>query len=170
MKKIILSVFAFSLLTFTFSCKKEAKTAAASTGSDSLNTTMSSKDTAAMPKKDSASVVSKTSGNSITKNTGKYPNEIKLFEDKSITDRLKKMAGAQYGEMIKNFNVESPIVSENGIYKVNGCKQHDCPGYATSIYYDSKNDNFNVRIDKNGKVTEFAEKGKIVVTDALKSK
>lgn len=169
MKKIILSVFAFSLLMFAFSCKKEAKTAPASTGSDSLNTTMS-KDTAAMPKKDSASVVSEASGNSITKNTGKYPNEIKLFEDKSITDRLKKLTGTQYDEMIKNFNVESPIVAENGIYKVNGCKQHDCPGYATSIYYDSKNDNFNVRIDKNGKMTEFAEKGKITVTDVLKSK
>lgn len=169
MKKIILSVFAFSLLMFAFSCKKEAKTAPASTGLDSLNTTMS-KDTAAMPKKDSASVVSEASGNSITKNTGKYPNEIKLFEDKSITDRLKKLTGTQYDEMIKNFNVESPIVAENGIYKVNGCKQHDCPGYATSIYYDSKNDNFNVRIDKNGKMAEFAEKGKITMTDVLKSK
>lgn len=169
MKKIILGGFAISLLTVSVSCKKEAKTAAASTGSDSLITTMS-KDTATMPKKDSASVASEASGNSITKNTGKYPNEIKLFEDKSITDRLKKLTGAQYSEMVKNFNVESPIVTESGIYKVNGCKQHDCPGYATSIYYDSKNDNFNVWIDKNGKVTEFAEKGKIAVTDALKSK
>ncbi|QBJ88152.1 hypothetical protein DDI74_18720 [Chryseobacterium gleum] len=72
--------------------------------------------------------------------------------------------------MVKNFNVEGPIASENGIYKLTGCKQHDCPGYATSIYYDAKNDNLNVSIDKNGKVTDFAEKGKITVSESLKSK
>jgi hypothetical protein len=72
--------------------------------------------------------------------------------------------------MVTAFSVESPIVSENGIYKLHGCKQHDCPGYATSIYYDSKNDNLNVSIDKNGKISDFTENGKISVSESLKSK
>ncbi|KMQ58428.1 hypothetical protein ACM46_22255 [Chryseobacterium angstadtii] len=169
MKKMIVSAFAFSLLALT-SCKKEAKTDGTTTATDSLTTV--TQDSTAAPKTDSATstLATASTDNIITKNEGKYPHDIKLFEDKSFADRVKKLAGAQYDEMLKNFNVESPIVSENGIYKVTGCKQHDCPGYSTSIFYDSKNDNLNVSIDKNGKVTDFAEKGKITVTDALKSK
>jgi hypothetical protein len=83
---------------------------------------------------------------------------------------LKKLVGAQYNDMIKYFNVESPITSENGIYKLTGCKQHDCPGYSTDIYYDAKDDNLNVMIDQNGKLTDFSEKKKITVSESLKSK
>ncbi|SFN21958.1 hypothetical protein SAMN05421594_1571 [Chryseobacterium oleae] len=170
MKKLIVSACAFSLFA-VISCKKQAKTDVPAAG-DSVTTIMP-KDSATAPKTDSATstpAVTASADNIITKNTGKYPHDIKLFEDKSFSDRVKKLTGAQYDEMLKNFNVESPIVSDNGIYKVTGCKQHDCPGYSTSIFYDAKTDNLNVSIDKNGKVTDFAEKGKITVTDALKSK
>lgn len=175
MKKIIAGAMALSLLGTVVSCKKEAKTET-STSSDSVSTTMP-KDSITTPKTDSATAVapstspsSAATDNIITKNVGKYPHEIKLFEDKAITERLKKLVGAQYDDMVKYFNVESPIASENGIYKLSGCKQHDCPGYATTIYYEAKNDNLNVSIDKSGKVTDFAEKGKIMVSEALKSK
>ncbi|MGU3373560.1 hypothetical protein [Chryseobacterium sp. M5A1_1a] len=173
MKKVIAGALALSLFATVISCKKEAKTETSVT-TDSLATGMS-KDSTTTPKTDSAtaspsSATETGAGNIITKNEGKYPHDIKLFEDKSITDRLKKLVGTQYADMEKFFNVESPIVSENGIYKIMGCKQHDCPGYATYIYYDSKNDNFNVSIDKNGKFTDFAEKGKITVTETLKGK
>lgn len=169
MKKLILSACAFSLLAVV-SCKKEVKTESSSNGTDSI-TVNASNDSLAAPKTDSAaSPANASSDNIITKNEGKYPHDIKLFEDKSFAERVKKLTGTQYDEMLKNFNVESPVVSEKGIYKVTGCKQHDCPGYSTSIFYDSKNDNLNVSIDKNGKVTDFAEKGKITVTETLKSK
>lgn len=169
MKKIIAGAFALSLCVV--SCKKETKTES-SVSSDTLATVMP-KDSVTTPKTDSAATVAPSApapDNIITKNVGKYPHDIKFFEDKGISERLKKLAGAQYNEMVKNFNVESPIASENGIYKLTGCKQHDCPGYATSIFYDAKNDNLNVSIDKNGKVTEFAEKGKITVSESLKAK
>ncbi|MBV8326194.1 hypothetical protein [Chryseobacterium sp.] len=172
MKKLIAGAFALSLLATAVSCKKEAKTEIPSTGTDSLAATVPV-DSVAGPKKDSVSAAASTTSagiDLITKSTGKYPHDIKLFEDKNLTDRLKKLTGTQYDEMIKSFNVESPIVSENGIYKLNGCKQHDCPGYSTTMYYDAKNDNLNVAIDKNGKVADFAEKGKITVPDHLKSK
>jgi len=168
MKKIIAGAFALSL--FVVSCKKEAKTES-SANTDTLATVMP-KDSVITKNDSVASSSSSPSApdNIITKNVGKYPHDIKFFEDKSITDRLKKLAGTQYDEMVKNFNVESPVTSENGIYKLSGCKQHDCPGYATHIYYDAKNDNLNVSIDKNGKVTDFAEKGKITVSETLKAK
>ncbi|CAM2971266.1 hypothetical protein DRF59_09800 [Chryseobacterium flavum] len=170
MKKVIAGAFALSL--FVVSCKKEIKTESSVSSTDTLTTAMP-EDSVSTPKNDSVASPPPSApapDNIITKNVGKYPHDIKFFEDKSISERLKKLAGSQYDEMVKNFNVESPIASENGIYKLTGCKQHDCPGYSTSIYYDAKNDNLNVSIDKNGKVTDFAEKGKITVSESLKSK
>lgn len=166
---MIAGALALSLMATVVSCKKETKTES-STSTDTLATVMP-KDSAAMPKTDSASASSTAvTENIITKNVGKYPHDIKLFEDKSITERLKKLVGTQYDEMVKNFDVESPITSENGIYKLTGCKQHDCPGYSTDIYFDSKDNNLNVLIDQNGKLTDFSEKKKITVTKSLKAK
>jgi len=158
MKKLILNACAFSLLTVV-SCKKETKI-------DPSSAII--KDSVTI-KADSAASSASSTRNIITNNIGKYPHDIKLFENKDFTERVKKITGAQYDEIFNNFNVESQIVSENGIYKVTGCKQHDCPGYSTSIFYDSKNDNLNVAVDKNGKITDFTEKEKIKVTDVLKS-
>ncbi|WP_347218595.1 hypothetical protein [Chryseobacterium sp.] len=171
MKKLITGALALALAGTVVSCKKENK-AQSSISTDTLATVMP-KDSTAAPKADSIKSAAPSTASTIeaiTKNDGKYPHDIKLFEDKSLAERLKKLTGKDYDEMVKNFDVESPIVSEDGIYKLHGCKQHDCPGYATSVYYDSKNDNLNVSIDKNGKITEFAEKGKITVPKALDSK
>lgn len=108
--------------------------------------------------------------NILTRNVGKYPTDIKLFEDQELTDRLKKMMGADYDEMVKNFNVVSPIKTENEMYRANGCMQHNCPGYYAFIYFDAKNDNFNVLIDRDGKVKEYIEKAKIEVGEELKTR
>ncbi|SHH66996.1 hypothetical protein SAMN05421866_3407 [Chryseobacterium oranimense] len=159
MKKLILNACAFSLLTVV-SCKKETKI-------DPSPATI--KDSVTIKADSASSSASSSTRSIITNNIGKYPHDIKLFENKDFTDRVKRITGAQYDEIFNNFNVESQIVSENGIYKVTGCKQHDCPGYSTSIFYDSKNDNLNVAIDKNGKITDFTEKEKIKITDVLKS-
>lgn len=169
MKKMIYGAMALTLLTTVLSCKKEAQTQS-SVSKDTLATVMT-KDSTVAPKTDSA--VTKTpstsavSENIITKNVGKYPHDIKFFEDKNITERLKKLVGNQYEEMVKYFDVTTPISLEHDIYILKGCKQHDCPGYSTKIYYDPKNDNLNVSIDNNGKISDFNEKGKIAGTEAL---
>lgn len=169
MKKIMYSAMGFALLTTVFSCKKENKTQS-SVSTDTLATVMP-KDSAGTPKTDSATTtmpaVSAVGENIITKNVGKYPHDIKFFEDKNITERLKKLVGSQYEEMVKYFDVTSPISLEHDIYILTGCKQHDCPGYSTKIYYDPKNDNLNVSIDNNGKISDFNEKGKIAGVEKL---
>lgn len=108
--------------------------------------------------------------NIIVKNEGKYPLEVKIFEDKSFNDRLKTITGSEYDAIVKNFNVEAPIVSENGVYKFSGCKKHNCPSFQTIIYYDAKTDNINVIISKNDKVSSFSEKGKIDISETLSKK
>lgn len=105
--------------------------------------------------------------NIITENVGKYPRDINLFENEEIVSRLKFLTGENYLEMLSNFNVETPIVSENGIYKVTGCKQHDCPAYHTTILFDAHNDNMNVLINQDGKIKGFAEKATIDLTETL---
>lgn len=157
MKKIIAGAFVLSLCVI--SCKKETKTES-SVNTDTLGA-VTPKDSVSAPKNDSVAASPSRSTDIITKNVGKYPHDIKFFEDKIITERLKKLVETQYDEMVKNFNVESPIAFENGIYKLTGCKQHDCPGFATNIYYDAKNDNLSVSIEKNRKVINFDEKGKL---------
>ncbi len=119
---------------------------------------------------DSAEANAAVHENIITKNEGKYPHDLKIFEDKDFGDRFKKLVGTQYDNIIKSFNVESPIVSEAGVYKFTGCRQHDCPAFLTTILYDAKNDNLNVLVDQEGKITEYSEKGKIDYTNTLKAK
>ncbi|WP_340866984.1 hypothetical protein [Polaribacter atrinae] len=114
--------------------------------------------------------VSKIYENIISKNNGKYPSEIKLFGNNEISDRLKELTGANYKEIVEKFNVETPIVSENSIYKLTGCLKHNCPAYMITILYDSIMDNLNVIVDRNGKIMEFKEKEKIHLTETLKRK
>lgn len=159
MKNIFYSAAAFSILLF--SCNKKA------------DESVSAKDSVEVKQTDSTNIATPethSNTNIITSNEGKYPHEIQIFEDRDFADRLRKITGTEYDEILKNFNVESPIVSEAGIYKFTGCRQHDCPAYLTTILYDAQNDNLNVLIDQEGKITEYSEKGKINYTDALKAK
>lgn len=161
MKKALLLMGMVSLLAVSCGEKKvEEKT-------EPTTTEATAQEQTGMPAESTEATAGK---NVITENEGKNPRDFKLFEDATITDRLKKIAGDKYEELVKNFNVETPVVSEDGIYKVTGCKKDACPEFQTTILFDSKNDNFNVIIDENGKVTEFAEKGKINYTESLKSK
>lgn len=146
------------LALVTISCKQNKS-------ADSLQT----QDTLSV-QQDSATTSTITKENSITKNEGKYPHDIKIFDDPEIGTRIKKVTGEKYEEIIKNFNVETPVVSEAGIYKFTGCKQHDCPAYQTTVLYDASKDNLNVLVDQNGKITEYNENGKINYSDALKTK
>lgn len=115
--------------------------------------------------------VSKTHENIISKNEGKYASEINFFDKNDISDRLKKLTGAiTYKEIVEKFNVQTPIVSENNIYKLTGCLKNNCPAYMVTILYDSNTDNLNILVDKNGKIIEFNEKEKIHLTETLKRK
>lgn len=108
----------------------------------------------------------------ITENEGSYVRQdLNLFEEGGeVADRLKKLAGDHYDSIVDNYETETPIAQDEGVYKFTGCKQHDCPSFLTTILYDSQDNNFNIIVDKDGKVKTYQEKGKIEMTDALKSK
>lgn len=108
--------------------------------------------------------------NIITDNLLEYPVDIDLFENKDFTGRLKAIAKEHYDEIIANFQTQTPIVSDADVYKLTGCKEHDCPGFHTTILYDAKKDNYNIIVNQNGKVKVYDEKGKITMTKRLKAK
>lgn len=115
-------------------------------------------------------VVEQGTSNFFAENKGKYPRDIKLLEESPFAQRIKILAGADYDAIVKNFNVESPIVEENGVYKTSGCLQNNCPGFSTTIYYDEKNDNLNIVTDQDGKTKGYNEKGKIEISPELQKK
>lgn len=162
MKPILFMAISLILSLGVSSCKKQ----------QSPNQTSENKDSIASVISDNAvqDIKILDSNNVIVKNEGKYPLEVKIFEDKSFNDRIKSITGSEYDAIVKNFNVETPIVSENGVYKFSGCKQHDCPSFQTIIYYDAKTDNINVIINKNEKISSFREKEKINISETLSKK
>lgn len=107
----------------------------------------------------------------ISSNEGKYPHDIHFFEDSKLSKRLSDLLGDSYQEVKNHFQTETPIVSENGIYKITGCKEHACPDFLTTIIYDSKKDNLYITIEQEGKdKMMFLEKEAISLTETLKAK
>ncbi len=106
----------------------------------------------------------------ITENVDQYPRDIKIFDNKAVSSRLQEITGDQYEEILKYFETQTPIVTEGGIYKFTGCKEHDCPSFQTIVFYDANTDNFNVLVKQNGSTKVYAEKGKITITQSLRMK
>lgn len=106
----------------------------------------------------------------ITQNEGKYPYELDIFGENPVSERIQALTGDEFQEILQNFNTVTPVVSQDGVYKFTGCKEHDCPAFITKIYYDSNTDNFNVVVSKKGKVKVYKEKATIVVPKVLQNK
>jgi len=109
--------------------------------------------------------------NLFTENEGLYAQaDLDLLNDKDFKLRMKNLTDDNYDNIIENFNTETPIVSDNEVYKFTGCKQHDCPSFFTTVLYDAKTRNMNILVSENGKVKIYEENGKITLTKALRAK
>jgi hypothetical protein len=106
----------------------------------------------------------------IGKNEGRYPSKIGLFSNQEISTRLKALLGAEYETVMKNSQVETPIVKiSEGIYKTVAFPAHAGGQYNISTYFDIKKDNINVFIDQSGAVEKFSEKGLIDISEITAS-
>lgn len=108
--------------------------------------------------------------NLITENEEEYPRDIAIFEDEDFLKRFKTLVGDAYDSIQANFDTETPIVSDKGVYKFSGCKEHDCPSFHTTVLYDAHEDNLNVLVEKNGQTKVYDENGKIQISEALNVK
>ena len=98
----------------------------------------------------------------LKKSVGKYPYEIKLLDNPELKSRLKKLLGPDYAAMKANWNVETPIEIENGIFMASACQQHNCDANTYYMFVDLEKDNINVLHIENGTQT-YAEHGKIAL-------
>ncbi len=98
----------------------------------------------------------------LKKFVGKYPYEVKLLDNPALKERLKKLLGPDFAAMKANWNVETPIEIENGIFMASACQQHNCADNRYLMFVDLEKDNINVFHIENGTQT-YAEHGKIVL-------
>ncbi|SFD16389.1 hypothetical protein [Flavobacterium phragmitis] len=75
----------------------------------------------------------------------------------SLAPRLKKLMGADYDQMVKYWNTETPFEKQENILHAWGCKQHDCSTYSYDLYIDVKNNKINVYKFAESKLTIFKE-------------
>lgn len=108
--------------------------------------------------------------NLLQESEGKYAHDLGLLDNPLLKSRIEALAKDLAPEIFKNFNTQTPIVSENGIFKFSGGKAHEVPAFNTTIYYDSHNNNMRVDVERNGDVQTFVEKGELNVSDALRQK
>lgn len=106
----------------------------------------------------------------ISSNEGKYPRDIDLWNAAPTKHRLERLLGDKLQEVKEHFNVETPLVSHNGIYKTTGCQKNNCPAFHTTILIDTHKDNINVIVDKEGRSQVFAEGSYITMPEELKNR
>ena len=92
---------------------------------------------------------------------GKYAGQEKLFENEVLAARLKKLDRFNYEAMLQLWNTETPVVIEEGILHMSGCKQHDCPSSAYDFFLDIENDNINIYNFRSNMLRLYQEKGMI---------
>ena len=90
---------------------------------------------------------------------GKYAQQEKLFDNESLANRLRNLERFNYDAMKERWNTETPIVIEDGILHMSGCKAHDCPSSAYDFFWDIENDNINIFNFRGNMLKIYDEKG-----------
>ena len=106
-------------------------------------------------------------GATLKKFVGKYPYEVKLLDNPALKDRLKQLLGPDFAAMKANWNVETPIEIENGIFMASACEQHNCGANTYYLFVDLEKDNINMLHVKNG-TQVYAEHGRIALPRKFK--
>ena len=98
---------------------------------------------------------------------GAYAGREKLFEKDQLAERLQGLERFNYEIFLEFWNTETPMVMENSVVHMSGCKAHDCPSSAYDIFIDLENDNINVFHFRNNMMRIYAEKGWIELPEGF---
>jgi hypothetical protein len=90
---------------------------------------------------------------------GKYAGQEDLFENEVLAARLRNLERFNYDAMLERWNTETPIVIEEGVLHMSGCKSHDCPSSAYDFFWDIENDNLNIFHFRENMLRIYQEKG-----------
>lgn len=90
---------------------------------------------------------------------GKYAGQEKLFENEVLAARLRKLDRFNYDAMMERWNTETPVMIEDGVVHMSGCKAHDCPSAAYDFFWDIESDNINIFNFRGNMLRIYQEKG-----------
>ncbi|RLD77652.1 MAG: hypothetical protein DRJ07_14365 [Bacteroidetes bacterium] len=94
---------------------------------------------------------------------GKYPTQEKIFDNKYLAKRLKKIKRFNFDNMKRDWNTENPLTIENQIIHSSGCRAHSCPDSGYELFVDLKNDNINIYFFMGNTLRVYKEKGWITL-------
>jgi hypothetical protein len=97
---------------------------------------------------------------------GKYPTQEKIFHNKYLKKRLRKIERFNFNNMVRDWNTETPISINNSIIHSSGCRAHNCPDSGYELFIDLKNDNINVYFFMGNTLRVYKEKGWITLPKA----
>lgn len=90
---------------------------------------------------------------------GKYPSQIKLFNNKGLKRRLKELLKKRYSLLVQKWAVETPIEIKNNIFSAWGCQEHNCSNTNFIIVVDFSKNVIYVGIREEEKVKIYSEDG-----------
>ncbi len=94
---------------------------------------------------------------------GKYPAQEKIFDNKYLAGRLKKIERFNFDNMKRDWNTENPLTIENQIIHSSGCRAHNCPDSGYELFVDLRNDNINIYFFMGNTLRVYKEKGWITL-------
>ena len=94
---------------------------------------------------------------------GKYAGQEELFKNPVLAERLRNLDRFNYEAMLERWNTETPIIIEDGILHMSGCKAHDCPSSAYDFFLDVENDNINIYNFRSNMLRLYQESGMIAL-------
>ncbi|MDP1726238.1 MAG: hypothetical protein Q8M15_05600 [Bacteroidota bacterium] len=96
----------------------------------------------------------------LKKLNGKYPYEVKLFDNSILKQRLKKLLGnSRYNFLKETWAVETPMEFANNIFVASGCQAHNCGSTNFIIVVDLTNNVMYAGIREEDKVKTYSEDG-----------
>ena len=95
----------------------------------------------------------------LKKFNGKYPNDVKLFDNLTLKLRLQKLLGNRYTFLKETWAVENPIEIKNNIFIATGCQTHNCGSTNFIIVIDFSNKVVYAGIREEEKVKLYSENG-----------
>lgn len=75
---------------------------------------------------------------------GKTASEMKLWQNKDVIRRLRKLMGADFATMRKFWNTETPLKKFGDILMLTGCEKDNCADNRYVIFMSTSEGNINV--------------------------
>jgi hypothetical protein len=99
---------------------------------------------------------------------GKYPHDVKLFNNVTIRMRLQKLLGSQFNYLVKSiFQVETPIKIENNYFYAWAMQTHSGGDPSAKLLADIGKNILYVEIIKNNQTKIYAEDGSKTIPEEL---